>query len=58
MGDEVSEPSQTLGIIDVKVKIETNSEVHVDNSQNRVRKSVATIPCQNKNLLHSQADIG
>ena len=58
LGDEVSEPSQTLSISDVKVKIETNSEVHVDNSQNQVSKPTTTIPCQNKNLLHLQVDIG
>ena len=58
LGDEISKPSQTLSINDVKVNIETNSEVPADNSQARMRKPPITIPCQNKDLPHSQADIG
>ena len=34
LGNEISKPRQTLSISDVKVKIEINFEVHVDNSQN------------------------
>ena len=33
LGNEIAEPSQTLNIDDVKVKVEPNSEVPVDNSQ-------------------------
>ena len=33
LGNEIAEPSQTLNIGDVKVKVETNSEVPTDNSQ-------------------------
>ena len=33
LGDEISKPSQTLSINDLKVKIETNFEVPADNSQ-------------------------
>ena len=57
LDDEVSEPSRTLSISDVKVKLEKNPEVPIDNSQTRVRKLEITIPCQNKNLPHSQANI-
>ena len=53
LDDEVSEPSRTLSISDVKVKSETNPEVHVHNSKPRVRKPKITIPCQSKELPHS-----
>ena len=58
MGDEISESNQTLSINDVKVKVERNSEVPADNSQDRMRKPPIPIPRQNKNLPHAQAEIG
>ena len=57
LGDEVSEPSQTLSISDVKVNIETNSEVPADNSQAQMRKPPIIVSCQNKDLSCSQDDI-
>ena len=57
LDDEVFEPNQTLSINDVKVNIETNPEVLVDNSQPQVRKPATTIPYQNKDLPHLQANI-
>ena len=57
LDDEVSEPSQTLSINAVKFKSKTNPKVSIDNSQPQVRKLIITIPYQNKDLPHSQANI-
>ena len=53
LGDEMSQLGQTLSFGDVKVKVETNSEVPANNSQFRMRKPLIPITCQNKDLPHS-----
>ena len=53
LGDEISEPSQTLSVSDVKVKVGKNYEVPADNSQEQMGKPPIPIPCQNKNPHHS-----